>query len=1777
MWSAISTGNFTLATTPVVSLSSPTTGTVTSLPSASWTLSDGMALPQAEWILEVATSSAGAAIASTGAVNANNTAALPVPSGGFVPGTKYYVRVKAATAPTTPASRVWSTFATGNFTLATTPVVVLSSPTTGTVTSVPAASWTFSDGMALPQAEWALEVATSSAGAAIATTGAVNANKTAALPVPSGGFVPGTTYYVRVKAATAPTTPSSRVWSTFSTGNFTPAPPSAATSLSADTTASVEWFYESDTNGDGLNDLKDDAADQGRGSVALTWKPASGATGYNVYLFDGYAYRQVASTTATSWSTSGKGLYPTDSQIASLSAGTNTNPFLVGTGRDLRDDPRALYAKTAGTSMDATASYAFRVVPYNVYGEATVAAETSATLQNRTVKLNAEPQHTDYDLGEMLGHSATARLDQGTIELDATDLSIASWGPEAALSRHYSSETTIPGAFAPGWRFSFEQGLALSSSVATWTDVAGEAHRFAFVAGAWVAPDGLQATLSSTGGGYRIALPGGSRIDFDTAGRLVSESDLNDNTVSYVWTTNRLTIIAANAQMIDVFFNGTTIDRAEYLTSDGGRTVDYAYDFASEATVTLNPGTADELPVGLAYSSGYLQQLMGPATDGYSTVLSNHPSWEFAYSGSKLTGTGVGWGGWPSFPTSFDYGSREATVCVPRDTADGSPWDQSTYIRYEWNPSGAMSRRSDAQAVPDGWVGEPLPFSYWTYAYGSGNRLTTEVSPSLATVTRSYDSRGNMVTETDALGATTTSVYDGADRVVSETDPLGSTTYRSYDSTGNLTAEEKVLNVAGQRSRTEYSYDGLGRIVDERSKIDTSTWAQTTYQDFADNGEAQKTSNIGVKLSADASTQTLTSNRHYDEFGGLIWEKDATGRWVTKENVYSVSGRLLSSEVVTGTVSHTLYNQVGQAYESSTTAGGTYVNWIREGRDARGNSTGSIVVTASGDPVSAAQLDLDPQGSALGTSDQNGQHKSVQAFDASGRVVRSWAAGADSADVNAAARTTYDVEGRTTVTLAPGAVASQATTTTYDLLGRTAEVTNPDGTWVRYEYDKAGNVVKETSSADSAPSVKTTQYDLMGRAIKTTDAVGAQTTTAYDLQGRVVDSGIVGEGGSQVAYNTLGQVLSQTDVDGITSKTYYDAAGRVEKIEVAGKATVTEYDPAGRVSKVTDPDGLSVEKEYNAFSGVTIETHRRNTVILKQTTTDYDVLGRVSKTSQTAGGVRNDISYNGVSGKPLSASIRYAESTTSVEFRDTDGAELGRTFAMASVSTSRAVTRDVQGRVTALTVPGLGTRGTGYDASGKITSQTGFGFTGSGATYGYGESGRKTSESLSLDYPGATYANSYGYTAAGRLSTASVDGTTTSYRYDDAGNLDLVTKGGVDTTLTYDQASRKLMAMGTTEFGWDQAQGRRTSMRRSGEASVTYEYTDAGRLARFANPNSSTSASYTYGAQGQRDSSVVTVGSLTTTTTYVYDGLSLLNLAAQRSDGETYSITYSYGEDQRAWAAVYASSDTSSPTIFHPVTTDRGDVVELTDASGAPFAAYRYDAWGKVLSESSQATGSLTATLAADITARQPLRYAGYCYDAESSTYYLSARQYDPAAMQFLTKDPARADGEESAYQYCGGDPAGKVDPSGLGPEIALAPEVAYAFLAAAAVIAVYSATTAAPLYGGIRISKGSSKFAYGLTYNDHSISHTSLAVIESALKPTRIRSIWYSHTSSPRRAMVIGTVNGSNCMVVINVQKWMIWNAFYPASDAYIENTKHNYHYTWRVYPYAWYYKEYR
>ena len=91
---------------------------------------------------------------------------------------------------------------------------------------------------------------------------------------------------------------------------------------------------------------------------------------------------------------------------------------------------------------------------------------------------------------------------------------------------------------------------------------------------------------------------------------------------------------------------------------------------------------------------------------------------------------------------------------------------------------------------------------------------------------------------------------------------------------------------------------------------------------------------------------------------------------------------------------------------------------------------------------------------------------------------------------------------------------------------------------------------------------------------------------------------------------------------------------------------------------------------------------------------------------------------------------------------------------------------------------------------------------------------------------------------------------------------------------------------------------------------------------------------------------MVTSGSVTTTTTWTYDGLTLLAYATERSDGATSALTYLTSEGGRPIAGVWSSSEASAPVRFSILANDRGDVVALADESGEVFATYGYDAFG---------------------------------------------------------------------------------------------------------------------------------------------------------------------------------------------------------------------------------------
>ncbi|MGV8082647.1 MAG: glycine-rich domain-containing protein [Coriobacteriia bacterium] len=357
----------------------------------------------------------------------------------------------------------------------------------GPASGKPWVSWSYLDAMSKPQkyariALW--DDALSGTDKWVYSTSNGTAT-TAALPEPSGGWVDGRTYPISIQTVGDTTGMGTEAFSAWSSVDYSftyHAPyPNVAKAV---TSASTGWFAEADTNGDGANDAMNDTNASGRGNVSLSWEATGSPTGYNIYLSDGYEFRQVGSTTTTSWATSGKALFPTDTAIAALPSGTTANAFLAGTGLDLRDDPRPLYAKTAGSDLDSSTSYAFKVVPYNSFGEAprSQVPTVSVSLESRTTHLSDDPRHTDYSLGDLFGNNALMRFDTGSIELSTVDLKIPGLGVDALLARHYSSASTATTSTLgqPGWRFSFEQSLVISNngSTATYTDANGDTHRF---------------------------------------------------------------------------------------------------------------------------------------------------------------------------------------------------------------------------------------------------------------------------------------------------------------------------------------------------------------------------------------------------------------------------------------------------------------------------------------------------------------------------------------------------------------------------------------------------------------------------------------------------------------------------------------------------------------------------------------------------------------------------------------------------------------------------------------------------------------------------------------------------------------------------------------------------------------------------------------------------------------------------------------------------------------------------------------------------------------------------------------------------------------------------------------------------------------------------------------------------------------------------------------------------------------------------------------------------
>ena len=296
-----------------------------------------------------------------------------------------------------------------------------------------------------------------------------------------------------------------------------------------------------------------------------------------------------------------------------------------------------------------------------------------------------------------------------------------------------------------------------------------------------------------------------------------------------------------------------------------------------------------------------------------------------------------------------------------------------------------------------------------------------------------------------------------------------------------------------------------------------------------------------------------------------------------------------------------------------------------------------------------------------------------------------------------------------------------------------------------------------------------------------------------------------------------------------------------------------------------------------------------------------------------------------------------------------------------------------------------------YDTWGNITKIKDL--NGRQRTYSYNEYGEITKASETYS-DGSAKEYTYTYDSGGNILTETIGNVTHNYKYDSVWKDKLVSYDGK--TITYDKLGRPINYMGKA-MTWDKA----------------------GNLAKVG-----TGVSYSYLSNGLR----YTKTANGKTTTYSYNNGLLLS---ETTGDET--LRYYYDSAGNVVSFTYQKG-TGAETSYFYARNMQGDITAVYRNSDSKLiGTYEYDLWGKPVSVKEASTGIDTQ----GVLTKNPFRYRGYYYDAETGFYNLNARYYDPEVRRFISPDDVEyvgvGDGFTSynIFAYCGNDPVKGYDPTG--------------------------------------------------------------------------------------------------------------------------------------------------
>lgn len=675
---------------------------------------------------------------------------------------------------------------------------------------------------------------------------------------------------------------------------------------------------------------------------------------------------------------------------------------------------------------------------------------------------------------------------------------------------------------------------------------------------------------------------------------------------------------------------------------------------------------------------------------------------------------------------------------------------------------------------------------------------------------------------------------------------------------------------------------------------------------------------------------------------------------------------------------------------------------------------------------------------------------------------------------------------------APSGAASaqdRITTIAYDETGNVKQVTQPDGDFVKYDYDAAhrltditdrvgnnlhysldvaGNRFKEEVK-DASGNVKRTLarvYNKLGQLQTQADASANPTEFAYDLNGdlKLVTDALGRK--TQLDPDPLRRVArTLQDVGGLAVETtqHLDALNRVTAvIDPKGLTTRYDYNSLGDLSKLTSPDTGATTYSYDAAGNRTLEATARGVKI----SSTYDTLGRLTKLS-------------------------YPTSTFNVIYSyDTAPAscQAGETFA--------------QGRLASIK-DSSGTTEYCYNSFGdlvrKLQTTNGKAFT---LRYGYTAGGHLASviypDGAKVDYVrnGLGEATEVGYTPAagarqillknasylplgpvsgwtygnGRTLTRAYDqdyrpkaiqdistgGLDVGFGFDPVGNLSSLTPAGgttADVKLSYDPLGRltefKDGATGTVLDGYtyDKTGNRSSSKSAAGEVVYTYEagshrLTKVGAAPRVYNAVGDITAingserEFVYDVTG-RMSQVRRNGAVAREYRYNGKGEQVRRFLGAANTYTLYDESGRWMGDydnagkllqQAIWLDDMPVGVTSADAKLSYIEPDHlGSARVLIDPT-RNVVIWSWSLKGEVFGNTVPSQDPDQDGLAFELN----MRHAGQRYDNASSLYHNYYRDYDPSIGRYIQSDPIGLSGGISTYAYVDANPVSYIDPKGL-------------------------------------------------------------------------------------------------------------------------------------------------